>query len=525
VAEDNGGSPLPRRVPGTKRGPGTGPLVRPALSDSDLKRIRTALDSEQAQASAQPQAPPAEQPVALPRRAPGASKPSEPHAHTALPKSRTSLLPTRPKKAPKEPPPAVPAPRSSEVTEEASRQPDATGQPEPTTATATGPRLVPAQRAPAEEREERQDQDGEKASPEQKTASREEVPAAQRNGQASLEKAQLHGTKALPRRPRPAPPETPPPPTPVLSKPAPPTAPASPPAPARPPKRGRGRAIITGSAIITLVLLATGSALLLTRHAGTAEARTGSSAEAAVRDRAAAWVASQVGRTSLVSCDRVMCQALRAQHVPAADLLVLKPGEPGLLRSAVVVVTAAVKKMVGIRLLAADAPAAIAGFGSGPGRISIQVIFPRGAAAYATALRKEIADRKAAGSSLLQQGSVTASNLARQQLQGGQVDSRLLLTLGELTLQGPLYIVSFGGRAPGASPGIPFRSADLEVTGAKADPAPAVQVREMSDFLHQLSTYYASARIRTVRIADGQDAVRIEFTAPGRFGLLSASAQ
>jgi hypothetical protein len=244
-----------------------------------------------------------------------------------------------------------------------------------------------------------------------------------------------------------------------------------------------------------------------------------------VPDRAAAWVASQVGRTGLVSCDRVMCRALRAHHVPAADLLVLKPGRPGLLRSAVVVVTAAVKKMVGIRLLAADAPAAIASFGSGPGQVSVQVIFPGGAAAYATALRREIVDRKVAGSSLLRQGSVTASTVARQQLQGGQVDSRLLLTLGELTLQGPLYIVSFGDRAPGASPGIPFRSADLVVTGAKADPAPAVQVRVMSDFVHQLGTFYASARIRTVRIADGQDVVRIGFTAPGRFGLLGASAQ
>jgi hypothetical protein len=526
VAEDNGGSPLPRRVPGTKRGPGTGPLARPALSDSDLKRIRTALDSEQAQASVQPQAPPAEEPATLPRRAPAASKTSEPHAQTARPESRISLLPTRPKKAPKEPPPAVPAPRPSEVTEETSRQPDVTAQPEPTAATATDPRLVPAQRTPAEEREERENRDEEKASPEQETASREEVPAAQKNGQASLEKAQLHRTKALPRRPKPAPPKTPPPrPRPALSRPGPPAAPASPRAPARSPTRGRGRAIITGSAIITLVLLSTGSAFLLTRHAGTAKARTGTSAEAAVRDRAAAWVASQVGRTGLVSCDRVMCQALRAHHVPATDLLVLKPGGAGLLRSAVVVVTAAVKKMVGIRLLAADAPAAIAGFSSGPGQISIQVIFPRGAAAYATALRKEIADRKGAGSSLLRQGSVTASTLARQQLQGGQVDSRLLLTLGELTLQGPVYIVSFGGRAPGASPGVPFRSADLLVTGGKADPAPAVQVREMSDFVHQLGTYYASARIRTVRIADGQDAVRIEFTAPGRFGLLSASAQ
>ena len=157
--------------------------------------------------------------------------------------------------------------------------------------------------------------------------------------------------------------------------------------------------------------------------------RTDASTEVAVRDRAAAWVASQVGRAGLVSCDQVMCQALQVRGVPAADLLVLRPGGADPLRSAVVVVTAAVRKMVGSRRLTADAPAAIASFGSGAGRISIRVIFPRGAAAYATALRKEIADRKTAGTSLLLLGPVTASTVARLQLQGGQVDSRLLLTL------------------------------------------------------------------------------------------------
>jgi hypothetical protein len=85
--------------------------------------------------------------------------------------------------------------------------------------------------------------------------------------------------------------------------------------------------------------------------------------------------------------------------------------------------------------------------------------------------------------------------------------------------------MAFGDRAPGASPGIPFRSADLVVTGGKAGPAPAGQVRQMSDFVHQLGDYFAGANIRTVRLASGQDAVRIEFTAPGRFGLLGASAR
>ena len=317
------------------------------------------------------------------------------------------------------------------MTEETSRQPDVTDQPGPAAATPAAPQMIAAQRALAEEREERQDRrDEETASAEQETGSRKKGGPAGRGYRQSRQHQPVGE------------------------------------------RRGHGRTIIAGSAIATLVLLSAGSALLLTRHAARRRPGPTPDAEVPVRDRAADWVASQVGRAGLVSCDQVMCRALQARGIPADDLLVLKPGGAGPLRSAVVVVTAAVRKMVGGRLLAADAPAAVASFGSGAGRISIQVIFPRGAAAYATALRKEIADRKAAGSSLLLLGSVTASTVARQQLQGGQVDSRLLLTLGELASQGPLTIVSFGDRAPGASPGIPFRSADLVVTGRQGRSCP-----------------------------------------------------
>jgi hypothetical protein len=302
---------------------------------------------------------------------------------------------------------------------------------------------------------------------------------------------------------------------------APPTVPAPRPRPAWLREHpSRGRAIIVGSAILTLVAILAGwSASLLTRPAGTARIRASAAARADVRDVAAAWVASQVGRAGLVSCDPVMCQALEASGVPAADLLVLRPGGADPLGSDVVVATAAVRKMVGRRVLTADAPATIASFGSGNRQISVRVIFPQGAAAYAAALRKEIADRKLAGASLLQ-GPVTASVAARQQLREGQVDSRLLLTLGEVASQWPVTIMAFGDRAPGASPGIPFRSADLVVTRGNPGPGPAGQVQLMSVFLHQLGGYFAGARIRTVHFAGGQDAVRIEFTAPGQFGLL-----
>ena len=100
-----------------------------------------------------------------------------------------------------------------------------------------------------------------------------------------------------------------------------------------------------------------------------------------------------------------------------------------------------------------------------------------------------------------------------------------MLTLGEVASQSQVSIVAFGDRGPGASSGIPFRSADLVITGGKAGSAPASQVQLMSVFVHQLGGFYAGARIHTARLADGQEGVRIEFTAPGRFGLLSTSAR
>jgi hypothetical protein len=411
VAEDRGATPLPRRAPGTGQGQGARPLKRPELSQSDLQRMRAALDSARAEADA----PPAKPPAPPPRQAPDESDGADPSPSTARPELPAPLLPT-PRQAPLEPPPAVRAAGPSRAT-----------------------------------------------------------------------------------RPRPA----------WLRE-----------------RPSRGRAIIVGSAILTLVAILAGwSASSLAKHARPARIRASATTGASARDAAAAWVASQVSRAGMVSCDPAMCQTLEAHGVPAADLLVLRPGDADPLGSDVVVVTAAVTKMVRHRLLTADAPAVIASFGSGSRQISVRMIYPHGVAAYAAALRKEIADRKTAGTSLLLQGQVTASAVAGQQLRDGQVDSRLLLTLAELASQGPVGIAAFGDRAPGASPGVPFRSADLLAIGGKAGPALVGQVARMSGFVHQLGGYFATARIRTVHLAGGQDVVRIEFTAPGQFGLLGTSTQ
>jgi hypothetical protein len=486
----------------------------------------------------------------------GAGPPSPP----ATPMTRVAMWAyLEQSEAPTEPLPAIPAPRPDGVTQKTREQPDAAAQPGTATVPAPEPPAVPAQRSPAEQRPGQPEHpDARTAGPEHEMVSRDEVPSGQKNGQASLGRAQLHGTKGLARRPGESPPwaQVPPPatappkfvppksvssqrvsPWPVSPKLAPSQpaqlqlaplkAPAPPPEPARPPERaGRGRGFKVGVALALVLALAGSLAFLLKRPAGTAHAiapTTGPSTgpalgtAAEVRGATAAWVASQVSRAKPISCDPVMCQALRADGVPAADLLVLRPGGGSPLHSSVIVVTPAVTKIVGTEFLTANAPAAIVSFGSGSRQDSVRIIYPQGAAAYAAALRQDIADRKANESALLENLRVTAPPAARRQLQGGQVDSRLLFTLGQLAAQWPLSIVAFGDRAAGASPGVPLRSADLAVTGDAAGLA-----RKMSAYARQLQDFFASARIRAVRLANGQDVVQVEFAAPSPLGLLNS---
>jgi hypothetical protein len=523
VAQDNGVPPLPRRVPSAERRPGSGPLARPVLSASDLDRIRAALDKAD---------------------------------NGDLAQADADLLP-----APTASGPGV-------ATDETLAPPEVAAQPAPAAAAGSGAadavpadaKLVPAQRPPAEQQPDHGDR--ETASPPgQRTAG--PVPAPRENGQASPPQAPAHrgnghaspeqvalpqrkrragrGKVALPpgngqaapeqaavpqgngqaslgkvrARPAPAPARPP--------KPAPPMAPVTPAGPSRPRGRGRTSRVVTGGAIMMLFLLSAGSAFLLTRHEGMPASRSADS-QVAIRDRAAAWVASQVSRASLVSCDQVMCRALEAHRVPAADLLVLRPGAADPLRSSVIVVTAAVTRMVGSGPLDEDAPATLASFGSGDKRISIRMIFAQGAAAYASALRAGLAARKANESWLLNP-RITMSAAARRQLATGQVDSRLVLTIANLaSVKWPVRILTFGDQAPGASAGIPLRCAEVTVTGSRAGADLAGQARLMSGYVHGLEDFYVTARIQAVRLTGGREAVQIGFTAPSPLGWVSTSA-
>ena len=280
--------------------------------------------------------------------------------------------------------------------------------------------------------------------------------------------------------------------------------------------------MLAAGAILVMLLAAGLLAFALTRHAaatGGERHRTGTGAEAAIRGRAVAWVADQVSRAVTVSCDRVMCESLVARGVPAASLLELRPGAADPLRSGVVVGTAAVRGMLGNRLVTVYAPAAIASFGSGSARIDIRAVAPRGAAAFSAAFSADIAARKAYVAPLLHMRRIVISAAARRPLAAGQVDPRLLVDIAGLASQLPVSVVSFGDAAPGASPGTPLRSADLTGTGTAASRNRA-QVRSMSFFLHGQRGSYLPARIQTVPLPGGESGLRVEFAAPSPIGLL-----
>ena len=233
-------------------------------------------------------------------------------------------------------------------------------------------------------------------------------------------------------------------------------------------------------------------------------AAVNSAARSGTRPR---WVTRQVSGAAIIACDPAMCAALAQRGVPSGNLLALRPGTGDPLGSDVVLGTAAVRGLFGSRLAAVYAPEVLASFGTGPARIDVRVVAPDGSAAYRRALAADRQARRAAGLQLLRDRRLTASPAARAALAAGQVDARLLITLAVLAASQPVQVTGFGVPAPGASPGLPLRTAELT--------APAGAVHRMLAFLRaQRSPYLPAYAGRTGSV------LTVEFGAPAPLGLL-----
>jgi hypothetical protein len=231
---------------------------------------------------------------------------------------------------------------------------------------------------------------------------------------------------------------------------------------------------------------------------------------AANRDQAAAWIAKQILPSVLIGCDPLMCQSLEAANVSASRLSVVQATASDPLGVEVIVATPALRSQFGPRLASVYAPLVLASFGAGDQRIDIRYLEPGGSAAFEASLASARQARVDAGQQLLSNKNVQTSTQARSALLAGNVDPRLLITLGLLAHEMPVRLVLFDDPSPGASPDVPLRGAEI---GASA----SAGLSAMLAFLAQQTTYQPS-QYREARI-DSDQVVTVQYDAPGPLGL------
>ena len=243
-------------------------------------------------------------------------------------------------------------------------------------------------------------------------------------------------------------------------------------------------------------------------------------AAAAARAEAAGWVIGQVSRGAIVACDPVMCSALQARGFPAGNLLPLGPSAGDPLGSTVVVATAAVRNQ--FAWLASEyAPVVLVSFGSGTARVQVLVTAQDGAAAYQQELRADVRARQAGGARLLGNSGITYSAQARAALAAGQVDARLQITLAAMAHIQHLQILAFRGAGPGASPGVPLRTAELSIPAGLAGRG---YLQSALALLRAQRAPLLASSMTTTRLASGRTVLLVEFAAPSPFGLLPAGS-
>jgi hypothetical protein len=263
-------------------------------------------------------------------------------------------------------------------------------------------------------------------------------------------------------------------------------------------------------ALVTLAFTGPQAGQASGRPTNAANSTSAMQVAAAERDQAASWVADQVLPSVLIGCDPLMCQALESAGVSASRLSVISSSASDPLGVEVVVATPAISNQFGSRLATVYAPLVLASFGSGPQQIAIRYLEPGGAAAFEQSLAAAQRSRVEAGTQLLNNKSITASTQARAALTAGQVDPRLLVTLGLLAHEMPVQLLMFDDSSPGSSPEIPFR-------GAKIGAPASVGLSAMLTFLAQQTTYKPSAYGQA---GNGSNAVvSVQYDAPGPLGL------
>ena len=128
--------------------------------------------------------------------------------------------------------------------------------------------------------------------------------------------------------------------------------------------------------------------------------------------------------------------------------------------------TAAVRSEFGARLASVYAPVVLASFGTGSAQTAVRVVASDGAAAYLRGLRTDVAARASAGRQLLHNPRLRF--FARRAPAPGRRPGRFAGCRPCSPRWPPCTgceVADFAAPAPGASPGLPLRAADIAPAG------------------------------------------------------------
>jgi len=291
---------------------------------------------------------------------------------------------------------------------------------------------------------------------------------------------------------------------------------------------GRHRLWLTALTVL-VVLTAAGTTLALLRARApqtkpvSPNTQAGLSYAAGVRASTARWVAREITRGAIIACDAVMCGDLYRAGVPSASLSEIKSSAPDPFGTDVIVATPALRSVFGSRLDSEYAPSILATFGHGPSQVQVRVVAADGAAAYLTALSRDLAARKTVGDQLAGNSRIAMPSGARAQLVAGLVDPRLLLMLPALAAQHPIKVVAFFDQAPGAGPYVPLTGVELSGTDRRA----GLRARAYSGWLVSFArTQIAQFQASSITTAhnNGRPVVFVRFSRPTPLGLIRGLA-
>jgi hypothetical protein len=216
-----------------------------------------------------------------------------------------------------------------------------------------------------------------------------------------------------------------------------------------------------------------------------------------------------------------MCAALRAHGIATDRLLPLRRAATGSSGADMIVASSVVRGPSGSWLGDDDTPVLIASFGSGDNLIEVR----SAAAGGAAALQTDLAARRSAGAQLLRSRRIEVSTQGAEQLEAGDVDTRLLVTLVGLASLQPLRVIGFAdaspaGRVPFAA--APFRQVTITSVGSRVGAARFAA--EALAMMHAQHPPYQPAQVTVIDVTASQVELRIEFAAPSPLGLLTGGA-